>query len=254
MQLHFQRYGQGPPLIILHGLFGSSENWHSISQKLASDLAVFAVDQRNHGRSPHAGEMTYELMAQDLELFVTNQHLSPVHLLGHSMGGKTAMVFALTYPELAEKLIVVDIAPRAYPPQHRQILDAMLSLDLSSSKNRNDIDAQLAKSIPDLTLRQFLLKNVKRDAAGAFHWQMNLAAINANYDRLNGALPDSRTFDKPILFIRGERSDYIRNDEIELIQARFPQAEFCEVADAGHWVHADAPESFLRKVREFLQR
>ena len=254
MQLHFQSYGHGNPLILLHGLLGSLENWHSVSQKLAVDFQVFAVDQRNHGRSPHAAELSYELMVHDLERFLVNHRLSAVHLLGHSMGGKTSMKFALTYPDLVAKLIVVDIAPRAYPPYHRQILDAMLSLDLSSCKNRHEMDAQLAQTIPDLRLRQFLLKNVKRDAAGVFHWQINLPAIDANYPRLNEALADRRTFAKPALFIRGERSDYIRNEDINLIQTLFPAAEYSEIAGAGHWVHADAPETFLRKVREFLQR
>ena len=254
MQLHFQAYGHGQPLILLHGLLGSLENWHSISQKLAADFQVFAVDQRNHGRSPHAADMSYELMAQDLKLSLANQGLAPIHLLGHSMGGKTAMEFALTHPELVAKLIVVDIAPRAYPPYHRQILDAISSLDLSSCKNRHEMDAQLAQTIPDLRLRQFLLKNVKRDAAGVFHWQINLPAIDANYPRLNEALANRQTFAKPALFIRGERSDYIRNEDINLILTLFPAAEYSEIAGAGHWVHVDAPETFLRKVREFLQR
>jgi pimeloyl-ACP methyl ester carboxylesterase len=253
MQLHFQSYGHGPPLIILHGLFGSLENWHSMSQKLAADFQVFGVDQRNHGRSPHVAEMSYELMAHDLKELVASQDLPPIHLLGHSMGGKTAMVFALTYPESVEKLVVVDIAPRAYPPQHRQILAALLSLDLSSFSNRKEMESQLAKSIPDLALRRFLLKNVKRDSAGSFYWQMNLAAIDANYDRLNESLSNRRTFDKPALFIRGERSDYIRNEDIKMIHALFPKAAHCEISGAGHWVHVDAPEAFLRKVREFLK-
>jgi len=253
MQLHFQSYGQGSPLVILHGLFGSLENWHSMSQKLAADFRVVAVDQRNHGRSLHAAEMNYELMAQDLKELVADQHLGTIDLLGHSMGGKTAMIFALTYPELVKKLVVVDMAPRAYAPQHRPILEALMSLDLSSVGNRKGMESQLANSIPELALRQFLLKNVKRDPAGAFYWQMNLAGIEANYDRLNEGLSNGRTFEKPALFIRGEISDYIRKQDIAQIQTLFPQAEHCEIAGAGHWVHVEAPEAFLRKVREFLK-
>jgi pimeloyl-ACP methyl ester carboxylesterase len=253
MQLHFQSYGEGPPLIILHGLFGSLENWHSISQKLAADFRVFAVDQRNHGRSAHAADMSYQSMAQDLKEFVTSQQLSEVNLLGHSMGGKTAMSFALNYPDRVERLIVADIAPRAYPPHHSEILTALLSLDLSSFKNRKDMEAHLAPLIPDLATRQFLLKNVKRDSAGAFYWQMNLTAIHRNYDRLNEALSSQQPFAKPTLFIRGDRSDYIRDEDLASIRRLFPKAELYEIPGAGHWVHVDAPEAFLRKVREFLK-
>jgi pimeloyl-ACP methyl ester carboxylesterase len=253
MQLHFETYGHGRPLIILHGLFGSLENWHSISRNLAADFRVLAVDQRNHGRSPHAAEMSYQLMAGDLKELLTAQHLGPVNLLGHSMGGKTAMVFALNDPGLVKKLAIVDIGPRAYPPHHRQILHALLSLDLRSFKSRAEIQSQLVPVIPDLAIRQFLLKNVKRDQAGAFYWQMNLAAIEANYERLNERIFSSHPFDKPILFISGERSDYIRDEDLPSIQKLFLRAEFCKIADAGHWVHAEKPEVFLRKVREFLQ-
>jgi len=253
MQLHFQTYGQGAPLIILHGLFGSLDNWHSISQKLAVDFQVFAVDLRNHGRSRHAAEMSYPLMAEDLKEFVIERNLNTVNLLGHSMGGKMAMLFALNFPDLVKKLIVVDIAPRAYPAHHTEILKALLSLDLSSFKSRKEMEAQLADSIPDLAVRQFLLKNVKRNSEGAFYWQMNLAGINANYERLNESIFSQRSFDKPASFIRGECSNYIRDEDWASIRTLFPQAEHCEIAGAGHWVHADAPEAFLRKVREFFK-
>jgi pimeloyl-ACP methyl ester carboxylesterase len=253
MQLHFQIYGHGAPLIILHGLFGSLENWHSISRNLADDFQVVAVDQRNHGRSPHAPEMSYRLMAEDLKELLAAQHLDTLNLLGHSMGGKTAMDFALTYPDVVDKLIVVDIAPRAYPPHHRQILNALLSLDLRSFKSRAEMESQLAPSISDLATRQFLLKNVKRDQAGNFYWQMNLVAIDANFDRLSEEISSQRSFDKATLFIRGERSDYIRDEDSISIRKLFPRAELCEIAGAGHWVHAEKPEAFLRKVREFLK-
>jgi esterase len=254
MRLHFQNYGQGPPLIILHGLFGSLENWHSISPNLAANFQVFAVDQRNHGRSPHTADMSYQLMAEDLKEFLSGQHLSAVNLLGHSMGGKTAMAFAITYPDMVERLIVVDMATRAYPAHHRQILKALLSLDLGSCKSRAEMESQLAPAIPDLAVRRFLLKNVKRDQAGAFYWQMNLPAIEANYARLSEAVTGQRPFEGPALFIRGGRSNYIRGEDMTSIRKLFPRVEFCEIADAGHWVHAEKPEAFLRKVREFLKQ
>jgi pimeloyl-ACP methyl ester carboxylesterase len=254
MQLHFQSYGHDRPLVVLHGLFGSLENWHSISQKLADEHQVLALDQRNHGDSPQATEMSYQLMAADLKEFATSRSLGKISLLGHSMGAKTAMVFALNYPDMVEKLIVVDMAPRAYPPHHSQILKALLSLDLDSFTNRTEMEAQLAGAIPDLIVRRFLLKNVKRDSAGAFYWQMNLAGIIANYARLNEAISSAHSFNKKALFIRGERSDYIREEDMPRIRDLFPRAEFCEIQGAGHWVHADAPEPFLRKVREFLKQ
>jgi pimeloyl-ACP methyl ester carboxylesterase len=253
MQLHFQSYGQGPPLIILHGLFGSLENWHSISQMLAANFHVFAMDQRNHGRSPHATDMSYQLMAEDLKEFVADKQLGSVNLLGHSMGGKTAILFAISYPQLVEKLIVVDIAPRAYPDHHSDILKALSSLDLSSFKSRAEMESQLAPSIPDLAVRRFLLKNVKRDQAGNFYWQMNLCAIEANYARLSEQISSQRPFEKPTLFVRGERSNYLRDDDMTAIQKLFPRVKLCEIAGAGHWVHAEAPEAFLRTVREFLK-
>jgi esterase len=253
MQLHFQSDGKGAPLIILHGLFGSLENWHSISRNLAADFQVLAIDQRNHGRSPHAPAMSYQLMAEDLKDLLAAQHLGPVILLGHSMGGKTAMAVALTYPNLVNELIIVDIAPRAYPDRHRQILKALLPLDLRSFKSRAEMELQLAPWIPDLAVRQFLLKNVKRDQAGTFFWQMNLAAIDANFPRLSDEISSPRPFDKPTLFIRGERSDYIRDQDMTSIRKLFPRAQLCEIAGAGHWVHAEKPEDFLRKVREFLK-
>ena len=252
MQLHFQNFGQGPPLIILHGLFGSLENWHSISQKLAADFQVFAVDQRNHGRSSHAPGMNYQLMAEDLKEFLANQQLGAINLLGHSIGGKTAMLFALTYSELVQKLIIVDIAPRAYSDRHREILNALSSLNLSSFKSRAQMESQLAPSIPDLAVRRFLLKNIKRDQEGAFYWQMNLPTIEANYARLSEAISSQRSFEKPTLFIRGERSNYIRAQDLPVIEKLFPQVKYCKIAAAGHWVHAEAPEPFLRTVREFL--
>jgi pimeloyl-ACP methyl ester carboxylesterase len=252
MRIHFQSYGHGTPLIILHGLFGSLENWHSVSQKLAANFQVFAVDQRNHGRSPHAAEMSYQLMAEDLKEFVASQQLGAVNLLGHSMGGKTAMLFALTYPALVRKLIIVDIAPRAYSDHHREILNALSSLDLTSLKSRAEMESQLSDSIPDLAVRRFLLKNVKRDEAGAFYWQMNLPAIEENYGRLSEGITSQRPFEKPTLFIRGERSNYIRDQDLPLIEKLFPRVEHRKIAGAGHWVHAEAPEAFLRTVREFL--
>src|SRR5882672_12290911 len=252
MHLHFRSYGQGPQLIILHGLFGSLDNWHAMSERLSSRFQVFAVDQRNHGQSPHSSEMDYKLMARDLAEFMQTHHLAEAHILGHSMGGKTAMQFAFLYPGYVRRLVVVDIAPRAYAPRHKQILEAMLSLGLAHFTDRKQIEKALEPQIPELALRRFLIKSVARLPSGGFGWKLNLAGINNNYEKLNAELTWDQVFDKPTLFIRGEKSDYIRESDVALIQRLFRAAEFRTIKGAGHWVHADAPEVFVSVVLDFL--
>jgi esterase len=254
MQLHYQRYGEGDPLIILHGLFGSLANWTTISKKFAEQYEVWAVDQRNHGSSPHSDTMDYQAMADDLQEFVQSQQISSAHLLGHSMGGKTAMQFALTYPGYVKKLIVVDIAPKGYPRHHDEILDALCSLDLSAANSRSELDTALAQYISDAAVRQFLLTNAVRSTSGGFEWKMNLDAIKQCYDNLIAGIDEKGQFDKPALFIRGEKSDYIGEDDYRLIQTMFPQASIKTIAGAGHWVHAEAPETFYKIVSDFLRQ
>ena len=254
MHLHFQAYGQGSPVIILHGLFGSFENWHPVSQRLGERFQVLAVDQRNHGRSPHSEEMNYPVMAEDIHDLMQSQRLGQAHVIGHSMGGKTAMEFALRHTDRVDKLIIVDIAPRAYSPHHGQIFEGLLSLDLGSFQNRAQMEEALAPSIPENSVRQFLLKNVTRDQAGAFRWKLNLRDILRNYDRITEALATDRTCCRPALFIRGGESKYMRDTDWELIARLFPQAESQTIPKANHWVHADAPDLFVRMVLEFLMR
>ena len=250
--LHFESVGQGPPLVVLHGLFGSLDNWHTVSGKLAAHFQVLAVDQRNHGRSFHSPEMSYPLMAGDLVDFLDGQGIERASVLGHSMGGKTAMEFALRQPARLDKLIVADIAPRAYSPRHRHILDALLSLNLAAYGSRHEMETALAPAIQGKLTRQFLLKSVERDGQGAFHWRMNLQGIADNYGRLCEALEPSRACDRPALFIGGGRSDYLVPEDFDSIRRLFPRARFESLAGAGHWVHADAPQAFVRFVLEFL--
>ena len=240
--------------MILHGLFGSLENWLLISRKLAEHFQVWALDQRNHGHSPNDSWMSYPSMAEDVVEFMDEYGLALPHILGHSMGGKTAMELALAHEERVETLIVADIAPRGYPPQHQKIFDALLALNLGSFQTRKQIETALEPTILELAMRQFLLKNAQRDSAGSFRWLMNLKAIHENYDRLNEALPEGRRFSKPALFVRGELSDYIRDRDLALIHRLFPQAEVRTIARAEHWLHAEMPEAFLRNVQEFLNR
>lgn len=187
MQLHYEEIGHGPPLMILHGLFGSLENWHTISRRLAEHLRVIAVDQRNHGRSPHSPEMNYPLMARDLLELMSRLHLGSTSVLGHSMGGKTAMQFALLHPAQVDKLVVVDISPRSYPPRHDYIFEALLGLKLSAFHTRQEMEAALAPAIPDIATRRFLLKNLGRGPTGEFYWKMNLHELCTNYNRLTEA-------------------------------------------------------------------
>ena len=250
--LHFETRGHGRPLVVLHGLFGSLDNWHTVSNQLAPHFQVLALDQRNHGHSFHSPEMGYPLMARDLLDFLERQGLGRVSLLGHSMGGKTAMEFALRYPARLDRLIVVDIAPRAYSPRHRHILDALLSLDLAAGSSRQQLDAALAPAIPAKVTRQFLLKSVERNARGVFRWRMNLQGIANNYGRLCETLGPGRTCTRPALFIRGGESDYLLDEDFDSIRRLFPQAQFQTLAGAGHWVHADAPQPFVRTALEFL--
>lgn len=252
MQLHFEQSGEGHPLIILHGLFGSLENWRTLSKIFARSFQVFAIDQRNHGRSPHSQEFTYPMMMEDLHEFMEEQELSSAHILGHSMGGKIAMLFALTYPDMVDKLIIVDIAPKVYARGHDEIFDALFSLDLPIIRSRQEADAVMAQKIPDLALRQFLLKNLDRDDSGAFRWRIGLNEIHHGYQEMIRGLEWNQQFTQPTLFIRGANSGYIKDGDIPTIKSAFPQARIVTIPNTGHWVHAEAPQEFAHAALDFL--
>lgn len=254
MQLHFRAFGAGPPLVILHGLLGSLDNWVPVAQKLAAHFQVFLVDLRNHGQSPHAEAFDYDVLAEDVRQFLMDQHLPATHLLGHSMGGKVAIRFAQLHPEVLRRLVVVDMSPREYPPRFDTLLDAMHALDLTGFQRRDEVDRALAAAVADTTVRQFLLKNLGRDAAGRLQWKPNLGVIRANYRNLRAALPTATPVTRPALFIRGGDSDYIHDEDLRLIRERFSLATFETIAGAGHWVHAEAPEELREIVTEFLLR
>ncbi len=252
MQLHYEGYGQGHPLIILHGLFGSLENWRTLSKTFAQSFQVFALDQRNHGRSSHSEVFTYQAMVEDIREFMQQHKLSSTHVLGHSMGGKVAMQFALTYPSMVDKLGIVDIAPKVYPPGHDDVFAGLYSFEPSCIRTRQEADAALAPHLPDLSLRQFLLKNLERHDSGSFRWRINLDGIHRNYHEMLKTFTASGTFAKPTLFIRGEDSGYIRDNDLVTIGEIFPAAQFTTISKAGHWVHAEAPQEFARIVMDFL--
>ncbi len=252
MQLNCHRFGQGPPLVLLHGLFGSLTNWLGVGRELATHFTVLAMDQRNHGRSPHAAEMSYPLMAGDLAESLDAHALSSVHLLGHSMGGKVAMQFALTNPARVKRLVVVDMSPRAMPPQHREVIEALVAVDPTAYRSRVELDKTLAERLPDAALRRFLLKSLTPTPSGTLRWQINLAAIQTSYRCLTDAIAGGRPFTRPTLFLRGELSRHVTDEDEGEIARLFPDSQVQTVQDAGHWVHADAPTEFVRMVTEFL--
>jgi esterase len=252
MNLNFHEYGNGPPLLVLHGLLGSLDNWHTLSKVIAASHRVLAVDQRNHGRSPHSDVFTYDAMTEDLVELLDRLQIKSASVLGHSMGGKTAMQLALSHQDRVEKLIVVDISPRAYPPLHDELLDALLSVDLSAHRSRQQVDKALEARVPDSAVRQFLLKNLSRDASGEFSWKANMNVISRNYGQIAREITAQIPFPKPTLFVKGSRSHYILDSDTTVIRRLFPLATISTL-EAGHWVHAETPVLFADLVERFLK-
>lgn len=253
-ELNYKTFGQGDPIIILHGLFGTLDNWQTIAKQLAQQYSVYIIDLRNHGRSPHADEFDYPTMATDVQHFMESHWIYKAHIIGHSMGGKVAMQLATEYPDMVDRLIVVDIAPKTYPSGHDAIFEALLGLDLKNTKDRKEADAFLQKKIAELGVRQFLLKNLSRNkGSGQYEWKMNLPVIHAAYSQILENIDTSDTFEGDTLFIRGGKSDYIASDDLSLLQEYFPNAELKTVDGAGHWVHAEQPKVLLEMVLRFLE-
>lgn len=255
MRLNYYSCGEGLPLMILHGLFGSSDNWQTLSKKFKEHYQVFALDLRNHGNSPHDNEVGYPAMARDVAEFADEHQLDEVFILGHSMGGKVAMQLANDFPLLVRRLVVADIAPRAYPRHHEDLFAAMLSLDLSQYRSRSEVDRALAPKIPDPTVRQFLLKNLANTATGGLKWKINLRGLDKGYDTISAAPMLTQRFSRPTLFVRGEMSSYLTEEEESLIRQQwYPAAGFVTIKGAGHWLHAERPEEFFQAVNAFLGR
>ncbi len=225
-----------------------------MSKKFGEHFKVYALDQRNHGASPHSNVFNYEVMVEDLHDFVQRRGISSFHLLGHSMGGKTAMQFAVKFPEKTNSLIIVDIAPRTYRSKHDEILDALCALNVRKFSSRKEVDEALSWKIREAAVRQFLLTNLKRDEDGKFFWRINLKALRRNYGEIVKGLDTQRVFSKPTLFISGGRSSYVTINDRQLIKRIFPHSKTVTIARAGHWVHAEAPEEFSEIVLEFLER
>ena len=259
MKLFYRKKGTGFPLIIIHGLLGSSDNWMTISKSFAEHFSVFMIDLRNHGRSPHSEEFSVDAMMDDLLEFMKDQQLESAVVLGHSLGGWIAMNFAVRFPEKVDKLIVVDFAPRKYQNNLIGFLKWLLNWDISRIKSLREADQQLEEIFKEPAVRGFIMKSLKsRRSAGAekkngsFEWKPNLEAIYNNLDQVSGYLDEGQMFEKPTLFIRGEKSDYIQPQDESLIKKHFPKTEIKTIPEAEHWVHADKPEESLEVARDFL--
>ncbi len=251
MKLFFRELGQGQPIILLHGIFGSSDNWLTQARMLSANFHTYAIDLRNHGHSPHDDAFDYPVMAKDvLEFMETHQVEDPV-IIGHSMGGKVAMNFALAYPDKLQKLVVVDIAPKAYDMRHYAILEGLMAIPIDSVKSRNEADEMLSRFVEEADVRQFLLKNLQRKPEGGFKWKLNLAAISDNITKIGYDLQHTGKFEKPTLFVRGSRSDYVKDEDMVRIREVFPAAEL-KTLQSGHWVPAEKPNEFVELVTEWL--
>lgn len=255
MEILYSRIeGKGKPLLILHGYLGMSDNWKTLSGKFAeAGFQVHALDLRNHGRSFHSEEFSHELMMQDILQYCKFHNLKKVSLIGHSMGGKLAMFLAVTHPDLIDKLIIADISVREYSPHHQDILEALNSVDFSIHTDRKQVEQVIAQYVPDFGTRQFLLKNVYRITPNQLGFRMNLKSLTENYNNMGIEIPKSSKYDKSVLFLRGEKSNYIRERDEQDILNIFPKAEIKTVSKAGHWLHAENPEEFLKYALDYLK-
>lgn len=255
MVLHSNIIGEGKPLVILHGFLGMGDNWKTLAKQFAKDgFQVHLVDQRNHGRSFHSDHFSYEYMAHDLKVYCEEKELSDIYLIGHSMGGKTAMLFAVSYPEIVSKLIIADIAPKFYPQHHQTILKGLheLSINKEALQGRKEADQFLSHYIPEIGIRQFLLKNLYWVEKGVLGLRVNLEVLIAQIERVGEALPDHSYYDKPSLFLRGSTSDYILDEDEAHIQSAFAKAKLITIQNAGHWLHAENPKAFYEEVIRFM--
>ncbi|WNH11058.1 alpha/beta fold hydrolase [Thalassobellus suaedae] len=253
MLLHSNILGEGKPFVILHGFLGMSDNWKTLGTQFSEQgFQVHLVDQRNHGHSFHDDEFNYEVLVEDLKNYCDAHKLNNIVLLGHSMGGKTAMLFATQYPELVSKLIVADISPRFYPVHHDAILEGLSALDFNDIKSRGQADKQLSNYVHDLGTRQFLLKNLYWVEKGKLALRINIDVLKNDVAEVGEPLPSYATFNKDTLFLRGDRSEYIGVGDEAIIANHFPKAKIKTISNAGHWLHAENPKEFFEAVEQFV--
>lgn len=256
MKLFFREFGQGQPAIILHGLFGQSDNWVTVGRRIADQFHVFIPDQRNHGQSPHTSTHSFQAMSDDLAEFMEEHEIVNPLLIGHSMGGKVAMTYALENPENVKKLVVIDISPRRYPERitHTEVISQMMSIELEKVSSRSEVENILKLRINDPRVRMFIMKNLYYKLHGKLAWRLNLEAINQSLDLLFDGVTSENQYTGPTLFIKGGNSDYIKEADTSLIQNLFPAAQIKTISGASHWVHADAPEELCYLLSHFLER
>ncbi|WP_367772101.1 alpha/beta fold hydrolase [Flavobacterium sp. WC2421] len=246
--------GEGKPLLILHGFLGMSDNWKTLGTQFASDgFQVHMLDLRNHGRSLQSEEFSYEFMVQDVVEYCQGHNLNSIDIIGHSMGGKVAMLLATSYPELIDKLIVADIGPKFYPQHHQTILAGLNAVDFANKPSRSDVEATLSEYITDFGTRQFLLKSLYWQEPGQLAFRFNLSVFNEKMEEIGVALPENAIFNKPTLFIRGGNSNYILDSDFEAIKKHFPDLKIETIPNAGHWLHAENPKMFHELVISFLE-
>jgi pimeloyl-ACP methyl ester carboxylesterase len=251
--LYSKKEGSGKPLLILHGFLGMSDNWKTLGVQFASEgFEVHILDLRNHGRSFQSEEFSYELMVEDIVKYCNENHLEKINLIGHSMGGKTAMLLAARYPELVDKLIVADIGPKYYAPHHQDILAGLNAVDFTLKPSRNEVEGIVSNYISDFGTRQFLLKNLYWQEPGQLAFRFNLAVFNKKITEIGVSLPADLVFEKPTLFIRGGNSNYILDEDFEAIKVQFPNAIFETIPNAGHWLHAENPALFYQLSLSYL--
>ncbi len=253
MDLFYREFGKGRHIIILHGLFGSSDNWKTLAKKFAHHFHVITVDQRNHGQSFHHEDLNYDVMGKDLERLYSRLNIEKAVLIGHSMGGKKAMKFTLENPDRVDKLVVVDIAPRHYPVHHDAIIDALCDLNVDQYKKRQEADKALSKKIENKAVRQFLLKNLDRSKEGHLIWKINLPAIKKNLENIGKEIQSDNSSSVPALFIAGKKSNYIQPPDESHIRQLFLNSNITYFENASHWIHAEAPEEFYKTVINFLK-
>jgi pimeloyl-ACP methyl ester carboxylesterase len=245
--------GEGKPFIIIHGFLGMSDNWKTLGLQFAQlGFQIHLLDMRNHGKSFHSDEFNYEIMVEDVKAYINFHQLQHVTLLGHSMGGKIAMLFATIYPEYVEKLIIADIGPKYYAPHHQTILEALNAVDFSKKPNRSEVDEIVSKYITDFGTKQFLLKNVYWKSPEELGFRFNLPVFNEKISEIGTALPFENQFYKPVLFLRGDKSDYILDADFETILHHFPLAIIKTIPNSGHWLHAENPYAFYSEVEKFV--
>ena len=253
MKLNHKISGSGKPLIIMHGLFGMLDNWRTIAKMLESEFQCILVDLRNHGKSPHTDEMNYDLMANDVVELMGELHIDSAIVLGHSMGGKVAMTLALNHPGKVAKLIVADIAPKKYPPHHDEVIAAIGAIEPGSITDRSEAEQILTQHLgDDQSTIQFLMKNLARKPEGGFEWKANMDALIDHYADLMEEIGHEGSFDGPVLFVLGGKSNSVKEEDHAQIHTLFPNVAIVSIPEAGHWVHADAPEAFVREIRLFM--